>query len=139
MKIENLEVGRIYTNNELMEIFECSNQGGIRFVTKKNHIVLISNYTSDKIENPYLDTWVNETLYYTGKGKKGDQVLKRENERLLKSKNRNTKIYYFEAFKKGEYTYFGPMKLASVYAEEQIQRDIDGNNRRVYIFKLKKK
>lgn len=80
MKIENLKVGKIYTNNELVEIFECSNQGGIRFVTEKNHIVLISNYTSDKIENPYLDTWVNETLYYTGKGKVGNQELKQANE-----------------------------------------------------------
>ena len=122
-----------------MEIFECSNQGGIRFVTEKNHIVLISNYTSDKIENPYLDTWVNETLYYTGKGKVGNQELKQANEWLLTSKGNNTKIYYFEVFNKGEYTYFGPMVLATVNVKEQIQRDINGNDRRVYIFKLKKK
>ncbi len=137
MKINDLKKGDIMSNDDLIQLFGCDNSKGIRYVKEYNHIVLISNHTSDIINNPYQDKWEEGLLYYTGEGKAGDQKLEKANLRLLKSKNKRTKIYYFEVFEPSKYTYFGQLKLADTKPIESTQKDVENNDRRVIVFKLK--
>ncbi|MDQ7864887.1 hypothetical protein RCO48_38610 [Peribacillus frigoritolerans] len=65
-----LKVGQIINNNEIADIFKCSNQGGMRRAHATNTLVIISDHTK-----LYDDHWEGDIFHYTGMGKKGDQKL----------------------------------------------------------------
>ena len=55
-----LQAGQILNNIELMEIFKCSPQGGMRRSHKTNSLILVSNH----IESIYDDKWENNIFHY---------------------------------------------------------------------------
>lgn len=128
-----LEVGRVYTNKEISEKFKCSKQGGMRRSHQTNTLVLFSDQTGS---NVYKDKWLNGILQYTGMGLKGDQVLdKNQNKVLANSKSNFVKIHLFETFKPKEHTYLGEVYLAGqIYTVNE--KDSSGNSRKVYKFPL---
>ena len=71
MVINELRKGMVLTNNQLMEVFGCSGQGGMRRSHKTNSLVLVSNHT----KSIYSDRWVGDVLHYTGMGQNGDKVV----------------------------------------------------------------
>ncbi len=72
----------------------------------------------------------------TGMGLKGDQVLdKNQNKVLANSKSNFVKIHLFETFKPKEHTYLGEVYLAGqIYTVNE--KDSSGNSRKVYKFPL---
>lgn len=95
-------------------------------------LTLISDYT----KGFYKDSVENDVILYTGMGKIGDQTLiGNQNKTLYESDTNNVKLHIFEVFEKNKYTYKGVVELAYPPFQE-IQRDFNGNDRKVWIFPL---
>jgi len=131
-EIKDLQINTIIDNYQLCETFKCSPQGGMRRSHRTNTLVLISDRTK-----LYDDRTVNEIYHYTGMGQKGDQQLKSQNKTLAESKSNGITVHYFEVMTKGKYTYRGEVVLAAdPYTD--LQKDVDGRMRNVWVFPLKK-
>ncbi|CEQ29970.1 HNH endonuclease [[Clostridium] sordellii] len=129
----NLKQGDILINDDLMERFKCSGQGGMRKSNKTNTLVLIS----DETKGLYEDKWYGDEFHYTGMGKKGDQSLDfMQNKTLAQSNVNGVEVHLFEVFEKKKYTYVGQVKLNGE-PYQAIQKDEDGLDRNVWIFKLR--
>lgn len=127
-----LKQGERIDNYRLVELFQCSPQGGMRFSKKSNTLVLVSNH----VQSIYDDKWINNVLHYTGMGQEGDQKLDfRFNKHLSESNNSNISIHLLEVFEKGVYTYQGEVELeSSPYRDYQL--DALNKRRLVWIFPL---
>ncbi|WP_373600708.1 HNH endonuclease [Paraclostridium bifermentans] len=129
----NLKQGDIVMNDDLMKIFKCSGQGGMRKSNKTNTLILIS----DETKGLYEDKWYGSEFHYTGMGKSGDQSLDfMQNKTLVQSNTNGVEVYLFEVFEKKKYTYVGQVKLSGE-PYQAIQKGEDGLDRKVWIFKLK--
>ena len=69
-----INIGDHLTNNELCHLFKCGNMGGMRRSKKTDTLVIISDHT----KNFYHDEWKDGVLHYTGMGKNGEDVYKRQ-------------------------------------------------------------
>ena len=132
-EIANLKPGQILSNDNLIAIFLCSPQGGMRKSNKTNSLVIVSNH----VESIYDDRWVGDTLFYTGMGTKGDQSFDfMQNKTLFNSDSNGVSVYLFEVFVDTQYTYIGKVALAEEPFFE-VQADSNGNNRSVCVFPVK--
>lgn len=132
--VKQLEVGREYTNNDIVEIFKVGMMGGMRRSHSKNALVLISFH--DGNERIYNDYWKDDILYYTGQGLSGTQELTGQNRTLAESNTNGITVYLFEMFYSQRYQYRGIVKLAGEpFTEEEC--DMDGVMRTVWKFPLK--
>lgn len=130
--ILELSPGSKLNNNELRVLFLCSTQGGMRRSIKTNTLVLICNHVS----SIYDDRWIDNILYYTGMGQKGDQSFgSQQNKTLYESQINGVGLHLFEVFKDKEYTYTGRVHLVKEPYFE-MQNDSDGALRKVCIFPL---
>lgn len=129
----HLKPDDVIENKKLMEIFHCSNTGGMRRSKTTGTLVIVS----DSTKGLYRDEWKAGILYYTGMGKVGDQVLKGNQNRTLYESNTNgVEVHLFEVLKKTQYTYRGIYVLAETpYQDQQI--DDNGEMRKVWIFPIK--
>lgn len=133
--VQELEVGREYTNGEIVEILKVGNMGGMRRSHTKNALVLIS--FQDGNDHLYEDYWKGDILYYTGQGKNGDQDFQSfQNKTLYESDTNGVTVYLFEMFSSGKYQYRGIVKLAG---EPFMAEEVDdaGKMRKVCKFPLK--
>lgn len=128
----NLEKGTKLTNQELCKVFGCSPQGGMRRSHETNSLVLIMNH----LKSTYEDRWEGNTLFYTGMGQTGDQVLKgNQNITLYESNDNDITVHLFEVLVDKEYIYLGIVKLISTPFQDN-QLDNEGNIRKVWLFPL---
>ena len=129
----DVNIGEELTNQKIVEIFKCGNQGGMRRSTKKNCLVLITDHT----KSLYHDRMDSEgVLHYTGMGKIGDQTLSRQNKTLYNSRISDIKILFFEKYsEKSLYKFIGEVELINEPYQE-IQADEKGELRKVYVFPL---
>ena len=134
MIIEQLQHGMVLNNEEIINTFLCSPQGGMRRSLRTNSLVLISDQTK-----VYHDRWEKGILLYTGMGLTGNQDFQyMQNKTLYESQTNDVNLYLFEVFKPKEYTYIGSVELAEPpYTEEQD--DQNGCSRSVCIFPLRVK
>ncbi len=132
---EDLEVGKEYTNNDIVEIFKVGNMGGMRRSHTKNALVLIS-FQADN-SNFYKDRWDGDILYYSGQGTEGDQSFEAfQNKTLYHSETNGVTVYLFEMFTSQKYQYRGIVQLADKpFMEEET--DINGKKRMVCKFPLR--
>ena len=77
--------GDTISNIELVSIFKCSPQGGMRRSHKTNTLVIVS----DKTKPFYEDIWKGNILHYTGMGQKGDQSIDFMQNKTLTNSNHN--------------------------------------------------
>lgn len=132
--MDRLNLNQNYSNREIVEIFKCSPQGGMRRSYTTNTLVLVSNKTG---KNPYQDKWENDVLYYTGMGLTGDQSLDfAQNKTLSESQSNGIVIHLFEVTINKVYTYRGIVEYTGEYRIAQ-QEDSQGNLRKVYQFGLR--
>ena len=84
MKFDELIINKVYSNKEVMDIFSCSGQGGIRVSITNKTITIISKLVRRNETNPYQDEHMNfeGRITYTGMGTVGDQKLTGQNNRL---------------------------------------------------------
>ena len=126
--------GDVVNNEELTELFKCSTQGGMRRSHKTNTLVLVSNH----VKSIYSDRWFGKELHYTGMGSVGDQTLGTQNKTLKESNLNGVEVHLFEVFELREYTYQGVVVYNGKGYQEN-QTDIDGNQRKVWMFPLELK
>lgn len=74
-----LKIGQVIENSDIVEIFKCSNMGGMRRSKATNTLVLVSDYT----KGIYHDKWIGGVLHYTGMGKVGNQDINRAQNKTL--------------------------------------------------------
>lgn len=129
----NLNYGENLTNEQMYQLFKCSNAGGMRRSKETNTLVLISDHT----KTFYNDRWEEDELLYTGMGLSGNQSLDyMQNKTLFNSNENRVDVHLFEVNKPTVYTYIGKVILSrKPFQEEQV--DINGNRRKVWIFPLK--
>lgn len=128
---EDLKLGDVLLNKQIAEVFQCSNQGGIRKSKKTNSIVVIAKFTDCSYKHKKIDN----TLFFTGLGKRGDQEMKRQNKSLVNAEDEGFDIHVFEMPKPDHYIYMGRAKrYKDPFTERQL--DDNGNDREVIIFPL---
>ncbi len=131
--IKNINIGDIFTREQLMKIFKISGQSGIMKTNTLNCLVLVTNEENDVYEDGNVK---DGKIIYTGEGLRGDQQLKRNNALIYHSKENNLPMYLFSKDKKRRYIYEGIVELV----EEPYQtkeKDIEGSERLVWKFPLK--
>lgn len=135
MFICNLKKGDTITNNDLMDIFKCANVGGMRYSTKTQTLVLVTDHT----KGFYHDIWVSpDRIDYTGMGKTGDMDIDYAQNKKLHNYSGEILVYLFEVFKPNEYTFRGEVVPANNKLPYQIvQKDFKGVDRLVWMFPLK--
>ncbi|WP_314970450.1 HNH endonuclease signature motif containing protein [Bilophila wadsworthia] len=133
MVLEGLTPGDELDNDQLCAKFMCSPQGGMRYSKRTESLVLVSNH----VKSLYDDRWIENVLHYTGMGTIGDQSLAfMQNKTLYLSNENGVVVYLFEVFQEKRYTYTGRVHL-SAQPYQEIQEDVEGRERKVWIFPLK--
>ena len=129
-----IKIGDVVDAKKINQEFKCAYASGMNFSTTYNALVLFSHHEGGL----YSDRWDKDILHYTGMGQHGDMEMNGPNRRLKDAKKDETEIHLFEVFKKTEYTYRGEFILnADPYQE--IQPDVDGKPRKVWMFPIKSK
>ena len=129
---DGLNLGDVIDNDQLISIFKCSPQGGMRRSLRTNSLVIVSNHT----RAIYEDRWIHDTLHYTCMGLEGDQNINAaQNKTLAESGGNGVDDFLFEVFEAGSYIYQGEVALAEEPYQED-QPDVNGNLRKVWIFPL---
>lgn len=128
------DIGEVITNKILYTTFKCACEGGVRYSSAYQLLVLVSNFVDPRHTG---GTWNDNILYYTGSGKSGDQALEKgTNKRLFTSLQNSVPVYYFEVYTQGRYTYKGRMVSAGTPFQRQ-EPGADGAARKVWIFPLR--
>jgi len=130
----NLKPGDVISNAQLVKIFKCSSQGGMRRSHRTNTLVIVSDHS----RAIYRDRWVDGIFHYTGMGLRGDQSLSyRQNKTLVETRyKKHVDVHLFEVFVPNQYIYRGQVELAGEPYQE-TQPDVDGNPRKVWVFPLR--
>lgn len=128
-----LNIGQIVNNTGLMQIFKCSQQGGMRKSNTTNTLVIVTDYT----RGIYHDKWIGGVLHYTGMGLSGDQDINyMQNRTLNESDDNEVDVHLFEVMDPGEYTYCGRIELVSKPYTE-TQPDENDKDRLVWMFPVR--
>ncbi|MEM3153421.1 MAG: YDG/SRA domain-containing protein [Candidatus Bathyarchaeia archaeon] len=138
-----LKCGNVLSNRDISRIFGVCVQRGIRYNGSLNkginHVVLITvlNKTPEEsVGNPYNDRIEGDFLIYTGEGRIGNQKMERGNLVLKRQMTEGYPVFAFEKKTPGRYMFLGRYNVLSVGRE--IQPDIKGQKREVFIYKLKR-
>jgi Restriction endonuclease len=146
--IEALEVGQLYSNEEIFRSLKVSNAGGIRLSLLDKAVLRAVIMTSEQDfhgagENPYHDRLESGVLTYTAAGKLGPQTLAGMNSRLIEQKAFNFPIHGFSLIASRRdrsvgpkrWKYLGLLEYLRHYPDTQV--DAEGKVRRVWIFEFK--
>ena len=133
LTISDLVYGQVYTNDEIVEAFGCSSEGGMRRAYKTNTLVIFALHH----KSLYTDGWNNDIMHYTGMGRYGNQKVDfAQNKTLAESNTNGVTVHLFEGFKDKEYIYDGIVKLAGDYYTDK-ELDADSDMRDVIKFPIK--
>ncbi|MEM1563152.1 MAG: YDG/SRA domain-containing protein [Candidatus Bathyarchaeia archaeon] len=137
------KIGDVLSNREISRIFGVCAQRGIRYNGSLKggirYIVLITvlrKTPEESLRNPYNDRLEDDILLYTGEGRVGNQKMVRGNLALKRQMKEGFPIFVFEKKSPGKYMFLGQYIVLSVHVE--IQPDIEGQRREVFLYKLKR-
>ena len=146
--IEALEVGRLYSNEEIFKSLKVGNAGGIRLSLLDKAISRAVVMTSGQSlhaagENPYHDRLEGDILIYTAAGKLGQQTLAGMNSRLIEQKTFNFPIHGFSLIASRRdksvgpkhWKYLGLLEYLRHYPDTQL--DAEGKVRKVWLFEFR--
>lgn len=127
--------GDVIDNTTLVTIFRCSSQGAMRRSVGTGSLVLIADHTRSACE----EKWTGNIFHFTGRGIYGERGSSfYQNKTLFESKETGTRLFFFEVFKEGDYTYMGEAELAdNPYLSRQTGRDNTVHDVTVYPLKLR--
>ena len=130
-----MQIGRSYSNKEIVETFRVGQSGGIRVSFKTNSIVLISDRFR---KHPYEDSWDEKELLYHlhGQGLKGDQELSRNNLTLANAHEQKLDIHLFITHKPKVHIYYGRFRVYQFAYASKRYPDINNQLRKVLLFDL---
>jgi hypothetical protein len=146
--IEALEVGHLYSNEEIFRSLKVGNAGGIRLSLADKAVLRAVIMTSEQNfhgarENPYHDRLEGGVLTYTAAGKLGQQTLAGMNSRLIEQKTFNFPIHAFsltasrrdKSVGPNHWKYLGLLEYLRHYPDTQL--DAEGKVRKVWLFEFK--
>ena len=148
LMIEILEVGQLYSNDEIFRSLKVGNAGGIRLSLLDKAVLRAVVMTSEQNfhgarENPYHDRLESGILTYTAAGKLGEQTLAGMNSRLIEQKTFNFPIHAFSLIASrrdksvgpNHWKYIGLLQYLRYYPDTQL--DAEGKVRKVWLFEFK--
>jgi HJR/Mrr/RecB family endonuclease len=148
LMIETLEVGQLYSNEEIFRSLKVGNAGGIRLSLMEKAVMRAVVMTSEQNfhgarENPYHDRLEGDVLTYTAAGKLGQQTLAGTNSRLIEQKTFNFPIHGFSLIASrrdrsvgpNHWKYLGLLEYLRHYPDTQL--DAEGKVRKVWLFEFK--
>ena len=146
--IEALEVGHLYSNEEIIKSLKVGNAGGIRLSLLDKAVLRAVIMTSEQglhgvRENPYRNRLESGILTYTAAGKLGQQTLAGMNSRLIEQKTFNFPIHGFSLIASRRdrsvgpkhWKYLGLLEYLRHYPDTQL--DAEGKVRKVWLFEFK--
>ncbi|MFZ0782162.1 MAG: restriction endonuclease [Candidatus Sulfotelmatobacter sp.] len=146
--IEALEVGHLYSNDQIFRSLKVGNAGGIRLSLRGKAVLRAVVMTSEQNfhgtrENPYHDRLEGGVLTYTAAGKLGQQTLAGMNNRLVEQKTLDFPIHAFsltasrrnKSVGPNHWKYLGLLEYLRHYPDTQV--DAEGKVRRVWLFEFK--
>jgi hypothetical protein len=146
--IEALQVGELYSNDEIFRSLNVSNAGGIRLGLQSKAVLRAVIFTSVQSfhsvgENPYHDRLEEGILTYTAAGKLGQQTLSGANSRLIEQKLFNFPIHGFALIASRRdrtvgprrWKYLGLLEYLRHYPDTQL--DASGKVRKAWLFEFK--
>jgi hypothetical protein len=146
--IETLDVGHLYSNEEIFRSLRVGNAGGIRLSLLDKAVLRAVVMTSEQNfhgarENPYHDRLEGGVLTYTAAGKLGQQTLAGMNSRLIEQKTFNFPIHAFslvasrrdKSVGPNHWKYLGLLEYLRHYPDTQL--DAEGKVRKVWLFEFK--
>jgi hypothetical protein len=146
--IEILEIGQLYSNDEIFRSLKVGNAGGIRLSLLDKAVLRAVVMTSEQNfhgarENPYHDRLESGILTYTAAGKLGEQTLAGMNSRLIEQKTFNFPIHAFSLIASrrdksvgpNHWKYLGLLQYLRHYPDTQL--DAEGKVRKVWLFEFK--
>ena len=104
------------SNRQLMNIFKCACEGGIRYSSKTDTIVLVVNNTNAVRPN----VWQGNVLSFAGRLEKTPGKLTGANKRLREFLENGKNIYLFEVNEPGKYEYCGKASLNEPATVERL-------------------
>lgn len=97
--------GEVISNRELMNIFHCACEGGIRYSSKTKTIVIVVNNTREGRPN----IWKEDILEFAGRPAREPGSLTGANRRLEQFLASANPVFLFIVDRSGEYRYEGPV------------------------------
>lgn len=102
-----IEVGETINNRQLMDIFHCACEGGIRYSSKTQTIILVINNTKKGIPN----VWHGNIIEFAGRPFKQMENFTGANKRLEQFLSTNGAVFLFEVNDPGKYEFRGRVQL----------------------------
>lgn len=143
-----MEIGHLYSNEEIFKSLKVGNAGGIRLSLRDKAVLRAVVMTSEQNfhgskENPYHDRLEGGVLTYTAAGKLGQQTLAGMNSRLIEQRPFNFPIHAFslvasrrdKSVGPNHWKYLGLLEYLRHYPDTQV--DAEGKVRRVWLFEFK--
>lgn len=131
--INNINIGDVFTRDQLMAIFKISGQSGIMKTNTLNCLVLTTSEENGVYDDGLVE---NGLITYTGEGLTGDQTITKNNKSIYESKENDLPMYLFSKDKNRKYIFEGRVELNGE-PYQVTEKDIEGNNRLVWKFPLK--
>lgn len=103
-----LETGAILSNKQLMNIFHCACEGGIRYASRTETLTLVVNNTKSGLPN----VWQGDVLEFAGRPLKDGKTLQGANKRLEEFMREKKPIFLFEVNTPGKYRFLGKAAAA---------------------------
>ncbi len=104
-----LSVGETLSNRQLMSVFQCACEGGIRYSSKTGTIVIVVNNTKAGLPN----VWKDGILRFAGRILTDGGNLKGANLRLETFLQGGEDVFLFEVNQPGKYEFRGKAELAA--------------------------
>jgi len=146
--VNELVVGQLYSNEAIITSLNVGNAGGIRLCAPAKNVVRAAIMTAGEGlhgtgEKPYNDRLESGTLTYTAAGKSGEQTMSGSNRRLIEQRVLNFPLHGFvltasrrdKAVGAKRWKYLGLLEYLRHYPD--IQLDVDGKARKVWLFELR--
>lgn len=131
--INNMNIGDLFTHEQLMSIFKINGQRGMMKSNTLNCLVL----TTSEDNGVYDDGIVqNGTIIYTGEGLEGNQKNEGANRTLYESTKTKIPVYLFTKDKNKKYIFEGRVELYDT-PYQVPENDINENERLVWKFPLR--
>lgn len=104
-----LKKNELISNRQLINIFHCAWEGGIRYSSTTDTVVLVINNMKKGLPN----IWDKNELFFAGRiSRNGKGVLSGANKRLFEFLQMNKDIFLFEVNQPGLYEYMGKVSSA---------------------------
>ncbi len=136
----DIEVAEVYSSEEIYRLLGVSTTRGIKYKGRADHpncVVLITDLNGWSESNPYHDRLEENSLYYTGEGLEAEQELVGGNLALSNYLIYQFPIHILSKIDTDEYKYLGLSKLD--HMAKELQYDLKGKIREVFIYKIKLK